>query len=1737
LTLSGLVIYSVIVIPYEIGLEAPQSHTTVAVNWFITSLFAVDILLTFNTAYEDPVTEKLIFERSFIAENYAKFWLWVDILATLPFDSIIGVFAHGVSLSAIRAVRILRLIRLVKIYHIFSENEQLEDVFSNPAVFSLIVLLLQIFYVAHLFACFWHFIALPQAVGSFPITWIEKFGFSDYSIQDRYIAALYYVLITMTTVGYGDISASNEIERLFAIMMMLTGAIVFGALVGKVTSLIDKRNPQAKAFKERMDEFKCFLADCKIPSDVAERAKGSYFYYLSQRSAFGEAGIFSELPRGLLKQLISELYRDDIEAIPYFRNMESAFVIEMVTNASPFSAYPDEILFNQGDVCHDIIFVKDGSIRIVTSTGNKKLVIGCVNKGNFFGDAEFLKNTTAIAMYQAAVNCHLLSVPHQVMNRAIGETQKTTSEKINNEFQTRYDNLISLIQTRGDVADEDKKKALLKKSSPIFALGAKTKSTLFTFSSHELSVQSDELQSPHDKVESISKQLWIDGEIKDQSTSMHFLNMDGNDQETEGKVRIVAFHKVEEEPLDNGENKKGHYSQHQKKHTRNKNKKKKKNFLALADSGNHYTKEISESELLKMWLINPFHQYKILWDFFVGLLIIYSVLVVPVEIAFNADAFDGSQTLNLVINGFFFIDIILSFFTAIENVEVGALIVHKKFIVSQYLKGWFVIDVVSTIPFDTIIGAASSSSSNLAFTKLVKIIRLFRLLKLARILKLAAYIERIEDMMGISPAVFELIILLVQVFFIVHWVSCLWWGITSILTANPWYEIQHGFFELQLDNRKIIAEYLATFYYILTTMTTVGYGDIRPVQTEERVFCMIIALCGASMFGYMISNVSALISSLQGVNSAAEQHVSEVYEYLEEKNCPTVLQNRIKVHYKRQIKETSAYDVDTIVARLPPHVKTDILSYLYERRMAKIGFFKYIKLKSVAIYLLTKMTSIFYDANEYIFREGEICKEIYFVVSGEALAFRKLYKQKRELSTLPKFTRVELDQIEQLADEYRKQNLEFLRIDPAESYPTTTTTTLNGTLKPAMKSPTEEGSNKTRKVFFMGDTADNSYHDVQPDSLALLHNHNRRRNHPSEIQDGAYQCLENNEDNDGDHHHHHDDDEEEEIEHKFDGQKDQSSIIISSQVDDHGLELSSSNNTATASPNSRRNISTLHSSLKRNAYSKESLDSSAEEEMNEKKSSFLYKLSSKVKTSFAPLAVDTSSLYRMMVHKSHDDDDLDDDIHPLTTEDDQNHHLNIPSRKVNFQTADANEVEDEENRGSKRSNHQSVSSSSDSKRQQQQRRNSLSVGFDQDAFSFLLSTTNTSEEEKDEIIELMHKRKKQFLSQLNAKDFQSLDFKLLGTIADGDFIGHSAFYEREGRHRSSVRAVLPTTVYIFSKSEINKLIRNEPMIACQFQAAMKEAVIDQYYVQGKVRCRKDRGAFMKEIMEDFRRRLRKNHHRRGRNRVNIDKVRFEETQKKANLRGSTDSLPSLSGDTTTNGEEEKDDAHFFGSDSSYSARSTLTAATATTFSEGTSAKEKGQMKKKRLNQILCTDNIYYDSDDKEHDDRIHKRYRLANTPYLDRASKKFVKRMRKIFPTLFPLSIEEKQLTERHRSLKRLQGTYPQLKRFLMKQSKNQRLKRSYSLSLVEGVESENLMSIFDEKRASEIIEKAPEEESHDHVKNAIKSMSLNSPTENDEEIKEDRKIFERIKFVRRQSFPSYDHIQWRREKMHDFFI
>lgn len=74
---------------------------------------------------------------------------------------------------------------------------------------------------------------------------------------------------------YGDIHPVNQIERLFGIITMIIGGVVFGALVAKVTSIIDKRNPQQQAFNAKMKQLKMFLVDTGLPVSIRNRAKVS----------------------------------------------------------------------------------------------------------------------------------------------------------------------------------------------------------------------------------------------------------------------------------------------------------------------------------------------------------------------------------------------------------------------------------------------------------------------------------------------------------------------------------------------------------------------------------------------------------------------------------------------------------------------------------------------------------------------------------------------------------------------------------------------------------------------------------------------------------------------------------------------------------------------------------------------------------------------------------------------------------------------------------------------------------------------------------------------------------------------------------------------------------------------------------------------------------------------------------------------------------------------------------------------------------------------------------------------------------------------------------------------------------------------------------------------------------------------------------------------------------------------
>jgi hypothetical protein len=143
-----------------------------------------------------------------------------------------------------------------------------------------------------------------------------------------------------------------------------------------------------------------------------------------------------------------------------------------------------------------------------------------------------------------------------------------------------------------------------------------------------------------------------------------------------------------------------------------------------------------------MWqnfLFKPTHPFKVKWDLLIILLAIWNSVEIPYQFAYPT-AFDnliGFSVSDYFIDGLFGIDVIINFRSAYKDPRTDEYILDPKRIAINYIKGRFWIDLLATLPLDSIIMLFTNvSSKNLKFFGMLKLVRLLRLGRLVTYLKM-----------------------------------------------------------------------------------------------------------------------------------------------------------------------------------------------------------------------------------------------------------------------------------------------------------------------------------------------------------------------------------------------------------------------------------------------------------------------------------------------------------------------------------------------------------------------------------------------------------------------------------------------------------------------------------------------------------------------------------------------------------------------------------------------------------------------------------------------------------------------------------------------------------------------------------------------------------------------------------------------------------------------------------------
>ena len=300
-------IMTAIVTPFEVAFveDAQCVDGLFLFNRIIDLLFLIDIVIIFHLQYLDDTTGLWVTSRRKIAWQYVKTWFFFDLISIVPIYVLLFLdanatcypFVHdpittevGSGLGGSRyaerqaalSVRTIRLLRLVKLARVLKSARLFTSLITDLlvkyfevtyAMTEVAKLTIMIISIAHLSACTWNFVpSLFVDDHSESPTWKramrEDKGQAFDSPFETYVAALYWATMTLTGIGYGDISPQNTPEQVVAVVLMLVTASAWASVIGTIAGVYSTLNPTLVQHRNTMDTLNYFMRERQLPKDL-----------------------------------------------------------------------------------------------------------------------------------------------------------------------------------------------------------------------------------------------------------------------------------------------------------------------------------------------------------------------------------------------------------------------------------------------------------------------------------------------------------------------------------------------------------------------------------------------------------------------------------------------------------------------------------------------------------------------------------------------------------------------------------------------------------------------------------------------------------------------------------------------------------------------------------------------------------------------------------------------------------------------------------------------------------------------------------------------------------------------------------------------------------------------------------------------------------------------------------------------------------------------------------------------------------------------------------------------------------------------------------------------------------------------------------------------------------------------------------------------------------------------------
>jgi hypothetical protein len=374
-------------LPVRIVGYIPSVQLEIFFDLMISSISAINIYLYFKDTDKD---HKLF-------SSWMNLGVFLDVICFLPLSLIPFVIFGETSPNFL-------FLNLFAVRHVGQIKKYLDNFVNiKPLTYRLTPIFMTLPLLVHMVACGWIWLGSGTAAGDTDMTLI-------------YVKAIYWSFTTLTTVGYGDISAKSIPQMLYSCAVEFVGVGVFGYILSNMAGLIARSDAAREHHMDNLDKVETFMKLHHIPTDLRSRIRSYYHYMWLNKKGYEDHTLLEGLPGKIQSELFFHINQSILSQVPFLKGADQELLEELMNELKPQIFVPGEKIFKIDEPGHALYFIHNGQVEIQSRTNDR---IALLSKGNFFGEMALISDRPRMASAVSVGFCDIYVLEKELFDKVV----------------------------------------------------------------------------------------------------------------------------------------------------------------------------------------------------------------------------------------------------------------------------------------------------------------------------------------------------------------------------------------------------------------------------------------------------------------------------------------------------------------------------------------------------------------------------------------------------------------------------------------------------------------------------------------------------------------------------------------------------------------------------------------------------------------------------------------------------------------------------------------------------------------------------------------------------------------------------------------------------------------------------------------------------------------------------------------------------------------------------------------------------------------------------------------------------------------------------------------------------------------------------------------------------------------------------------------------------------------------